>query len=201
VPRLYDSRKRILVTGGAGFVGQKFLQDVLHDWNLPAAPERREVLANRVPARSRARAATPGRAGLPAPHRGLAHNGTEGWCGRDTGARIQQALKGQSRAAGHKPLTPALRYVSHPHHDKSSHSEAPGATPPPTLAPAPGHTRRHDKKPVPSTDHMHGPPGAVRSLCPPNAPSSLDQRLSNLEEKLAQALDFSSVDARPCRHR
>jgi len=45
---------------------------------------------------------------------------------------------------------------------------------------------------------MHGPPGAVRSLCRPSAPSSLDQRLSSLEEKLAQALDFSSVDARLC---
>ncbi|HEV3048133.1 MAG TPA: hypothetical protein VGY13_12325, partial [Solirubrobacteraceae bacterium] len=45
------------------------------------------------------------------------------------------------------------------------------------------------------TDQMHGPPGAVRSLCPRSAPSSVDQRLSNLEEKLAQALDFSSVDA------
>ncbi len=32
---------------------------------------------------------------------------------RDTGARIKQALEGQSRAADHKPLTSALRYVSH----------------------------------------------------------------------------------------
>jgi hypothetical protein len=47
---------------------------------------------------------------------------------------------------------------------------------------------------------MHDPPGAVRSLCRPSAPSSLDQRLSDLEEKLAQALDFSSADARPCGH-
>jgi hypothetical protein len=70
------------------------------------------------------------------------------WCGRDTGARISKALEGQSRAAGHKPLTPALRYVSHPHHDRSFHSEVPDATPPPTLAPAPRHARRHDKKPV-----------------------------------------------------
>ncbi len=29
---------------------------------------------------------------------------------RDTGARISKALGGQSRAAGHKPLTPALRF-------------------------------------------------------------------------------------------
>jgi len=53
--------------------------------------------------RSRARAASPGRARLPAPHRRLAHNGTEGCCGCDTGARISKALEGQSRAAGHKP--------------------------------------------------------------------------------------------------
>lgn len=43
---------------------------------------------------------------------------------------------------------------------------------------------------------MHGPPGAVQSLCRRSAPSRVDQRLSNLEEKLAQALDFSSADAR-----
>ena len=95
-----------------------------------------------------ARAAIPGRARLPAPDRGLAHNSTEGWCGCDTGARISKAQRGQSRAAGHKPLTPALRYVSHPHHDKSFHSEASGATPPPMLAPTPRHARRHDKKPA-----------------------------------------------------
>jgi hypothetical protein len=37
---------------------------------------------------------------------------------------------------------------------------------------------------------MHAPPGAVRSLCRPSAPSSLDQRLSNLEEKRAKPLTF-----------
>jgi hypothetical protein len=36
------------------------------------------------------------------------------WCGRDTGARISKALEGQSRAAGHKPLTPALRFSQSP---------------------------------------------------------------------------------------
>jgi len=39
--------------------------------------------------------------------------GEQGGRERDTGARIQQALKGQSRAADHKPPTSALRYVSH----------------------------------------------------------------------------------------
>ena len=34
--------------------------------------------------------------------------------GRDTGARINKALEGQSRAADHKLLTSALRFVSHP---------------------------------------------------------------------------------------
>ena len=33
---------------------------------------------------------------------------------RDTGARINKALEGQSRAADSKLLTSALRYVSHP---------------------------------------------------------------------------------------
>ncbi len=35
-------------------------------------------------------------------------------CGRDTGARIGKALEGHSRAAGHKPLTPALRISQSP---------------------------------------------------------------------------------------
>jgi hypothetical protein len=34
--------------------------------------------------------------------------------GRDTGARINQALEGQSRVADHKLLTSALCFVSHP---------------------------------------------------------------------------------------
>ena len=40
---------------------------------------------------------------------------SEGGRERDTGARITTALKGPSRAADHKPLTSALRYVSHSH--------------------------------------------------------------------------------------
>jgi hypothetical protein len=77
---------------------------------LAGAPSRRAARQpHQQPARSRARATSPGRARLSAPHRGLVHNGTEGWCGCDTGARISKALEGQSRAAGHKPLTPALR--------------------------------------------------------------------------------------------
>jgi hypothetical protein len=48
---------------------------------------------------------------------------TDGGGGRecDKGARIQQALEGQSRAADHKPLTSALRYVSHSRPAKRSH--------------------------------------------------------------------------------
>jgi transposase len=38
---------------------------------------------------------------------------SEGGRERDTGARITTALRGPSRAADHKPLTSALRYVSH----------------------------------------------------------------------------------------
>ena len=41
--------------------------------------------------------------------------GEEGGRERDTGARITKALEGQSRAADHKPLTSALRYVNRPH--------------------------------------------------------------------------------------
>ena len=40
---------------------------------------------------------------------------------RDTGARITTAIKGQSRAADHKPLTSALRYVSHSRPHRVSH--------------------------------------------------------------------------------
>ncbi len=41
------------------------------------------------------------------------HHGRESGRERDTGARITTAIEGQSRAADHKPLTSALRYVSH----------------------------------------------------------------------------------------
>jgi hypothetical protein len=43
---------------------------------------------------------------------------------------------------------------------------------------------------------MHGPRALCDRCAPRSAPSSVDQRLSNLEEKLAQTLDFSSADAR-----
>jgi Transposase IS116/IS110/IS902 family len=156
-----------------------------------ATPPRRATRQpDQQPARSRARAASPGRARLPAPHRRLAHNGTKGWCGCDTGARIQQALEGQSRAAGHKPLTPALRYVSHPHHDKSFHSGAPGATPPPMLAPAPRHARRHRKGQYPVQTICT----ALRALCHRCAararPRASNSTLSNPEEMFAQPLTF-----------
>ncbi len=97
----------------------------------------------------------------------------KGGVGATPGRASNKPSKG--KAAGHKPLTPALRYVNHPHHDKSFHSETPAATPPPILAPAPRHARRHRKRPVPSTDHMHTPPGAVRPLGRPSATSSVKQ--------------------------
>ncbi len=96
----------------------------------PTPPRRADRLPDDSAASGGARAAIPGRAGIPAAGRRLARGSTERWCGCDTGARIQQALEGQSRAAGHKPLTPALRYISHPHHHRSSHHEALDATPP-----------------------------------------------------------------------
>jgi transposase len=47
--------------------------------------------------------------------------GDQGGRERDTGARITTAHKGQSRAADHKPLTSALRYVSHSRPPARSH--------------------------------------------------------------------------------
>ena len=44
--------------------------------------------------------------------------------GRDTETRISNALVGHSRAATHRSPTPALRYVSRPHHHKGSHQHA-----------------------------------------------------------------------------
>ena len=60
--------------------------------------------------RTRTRAASPAR--LRTYRRRLASR-SKGGRERDTGARIKRALKGPSRAADHKPLTSALRYVSH----------------------------------------------------------------------------------------
>ena len=45
----------------------------------------------------------------------------------DTGARITYALEGQSRAADHKPLTSALRYVSHSRPTDTIPPEAPSS--------------------------------------------------------------------------
>ena len=73
----------------------------------------------------------------------------KGGAGATPGRASQQALEGQSRAAGHKPLTPALRYVSHPHHPQNHllHcTKRPGATPPAdTRPPAPRRAPRRDK--------------------------------------------------------
>ena len=85
---------------------------------------RRHLVDQPRDARSRARARPPGRARLPHTvrdwHASPRQDG-EGGRERDTGARIKQALEGQSRAADHKPLTSALRYVSHsrPQHSLS----------------------------------------------------------------------------------
>ncbi len=56
-------------------------------------------------------------------------------CERDTGARISKAHKGQSRASGHEPLTPALRYVSHSHPPPLSHKKPPIRPQPLTFIP------------------------------------------------------------------
>ena len=76
----------------------------------PPAPRRRT--RPRPPSRARLRADRPR-----PPSRRRDQGGRE----RDTGARITTALEGQSRAADHKPLTSALRYVSHSRPPTRSH--------------------------------------------------------------------------------
>jgi hypothetical protein len=49
----------------------------------------------------------------------LVEVGVHGEAARCRGARRRLRFRGQSRAAGDKPLTPALRYVSHPHQHTS----------------------------------------------------------------------------------
>src|SRR5215213_1725065 len=53
---------------------------------------------------------------------------------RDTGARITTAHEGQSRAADHKPLTSALRYVSHSRPPHTIPQEATTSKPPLTYS-------------------------------------------------------------------
>ena len=60
--------------------------------------------------RTRPRAPSPARLRT---HRRRLASRSKGGRERDTGARITTALEGPSRAADHKPLTSALRYVSH----------------------------------------------------------------------------------------
>jgi hypothetical protein len=60
------------------------------------------------PPRQRARRASRARVS-PARRRLAGQRPGEVGCARDTGTRISKALEGQSRAAGHKSLTPALR--------------------------------------------------------------------------------------------
>ena len=72
--------------------------------------------------RGRARARSPGRGRLRQDRPRLARRtNKQGGRERDTGARTKQALKGQSRAADHKPQTSALRYVSHSRPKTLSH--------------------------------------------------------------------------------
>jgi conjugative relaxase-like TrwC/TraI family protein len=74
-----------------------------------------------------------------------------------------KALDGQSRAAGHKPLTPALRSVSHQHHPKPSHHGALDATP--TVDASGCATTRTSARQKVRTDNMHGCAVAQRALC------------------------------------
>jgi hypothetical protein len=171
-----------------------------------APPRRATRQPDQQRACSRARAATPSRARLPAPHRGLAHNGTEGWCGRDTGARISKTQRGQSRAAGHKPLTPALRYVSHPHHHRIIPRDPADARP--CASTRPPARQKASTQYIPSTDDMHTPPGCAIAVPPSTsrsgparAPNEHPQRWrtpDTTRRKALAALDFSSADTRVC---
>ena len=107
----------------------------------PKYPGRTSIWSTNVAMREAERAARrAGRARLPQHRPRLARHTDQksegrrdggGGRERDTGARIKQALKGQSRAADHKPLTSALRYVSHSRPRERSHT--PGAPATPTL--------------------------------------------------------------------
>ena len=72
----------------------------------------RSYTTSRDLTRTRTRPAGPARLRT---HRRRLASRSKGGCERDTGARIKRVLKGPSRAADHKPLTSALRYVSHSH--------------------------------------------------------------------------------------
>jgi transposase len=85
-----------------------------------APPQKGRQVQGRL--RRRARALPPGRGRLPPARQRLAGKRPRGGCGRDTGARISEALEGQSRAADSvKPQRSALRYVSRPHPTTGSH--------------------------------------------------------------------------------
>ena len=88
----------------------------------PGPPGRRRRATSSIRDAERALALT-GRGRLPPHDRRLeGHPATEGGRERDTGARITKALEGQSRAADHKPLTSALRYVNRSHPTTRSHT-------------------------------------------------------------------------------
>ena len=76
----------------------------------PGRPRR--LVDQHQDARGRTRTRAPSPARLRTHRRRLASR-SKGGRERDTGARITTALKEPSRAADHKPLTSALRYVSH----------------------------------------------------------------------------------------
>ena len=98
----------------------------------PAPAEQPRRLGRRQrDARSRTRPRPPSRTRLRADHpRPPGRRRDQGGRERDTGARITNALEGQSRAADHKPLTSALRYVSHSRPPTRSHQRPNSASRP-----------------------------------------------------------------------
>ena len=103
------------------------------DHRRRAAPTRqpRRLGRRQSDARSRTRPRPPSRTRLRADHpRPPGRRPDQGGRERDTGARITTALEGQSRAADHKPLTSALRYVSHSRPPTRSHQRPDSASHP-----------------------------------------------------------------------
>jgi conjugative relaxase-like TrwC/TraI family protein len=96
-------------------------------------------------------------------NRRLALNVTERGCERDDGARTSTAHRGPSRTAGHKPLTPALRF---------------GQSPTPTRILALPHAVRGPLTRTPPDELLAVPPRSLRApAAQQNCPYRLDARL------------------------
>ena len=131
----------------------------------------------------RAGACPPSRARL-RPHRArlARHPGQQGGRERDKGARIQHALKGQSCAADHKPLTSALRYVI-------------GTRPPDSLTPP--SARRAQAGSSASTHPRARQPAQRASRSPPRSPPSATAERSNALRQAPATCNHRKIRPKP----